>query len=158
MCVGTAPLRAWHAARPHRQQLLRLVFLCTVTVTPHHRCRRQSCLGQSCFLVPAQRRLPGPAGAELSVHSFIHSSVKPSLCARDPGSCQVVWSCFHKWLLAAWAGPHLLPLCNLNITLIPHITIYQLSADCRGSGWSTPPLPQRPSQPSIHSSSRRRGL
>lgn len=55
----------------------------------------------------------------VSVHSFVHSSVKPSLCARDLGSCQVVGSCFHKWLLAAWAGPHLLPLYDLSITLFP---------------------------------------
>lgn len=40
----------------------------------------------------------------LSVHSFVHSSVKSLLYARDPGSCQVVGSCFPEWLLAAWTG------------------------------------------------------
>lgn len=56
--------------------------------------------------------LPGPAGLSLSAHSFIPSSVKPFLCARDPGSCQLVGIGFPKWLLAAWAGPQLLALCN----------------------------------------------
>ena len=40
----------------------------------------------------------------LSVHSFVHSSAKSLLYARDPGSCQVVGSCFPEWLLAAWTG------------------------------------------------------
>lgn len=92
----------------------------------HRSCRWPSSLSaivpfssELCFLVPLGGGCQVLLVLSLSVHSFVHSSVKPLLCARDPGSCQVVGSCFQEWLLAAWAGPHLLPLCNLSVTPFP---------------------------------------
>lgn len=131
-CVGKALHRAWPAASMHTWQLLHHL--------PLHHCRSPSSLlstvpfgAQLCPLVPPGWWLPGPAGLSLSVHSFVHSSVKPFLCARDPGSCQVVGSGFQQWLLAVWAGPHLLPLCNLDVTLspaaVPPVSVHSLSAD-----------------------------
>lgn len=93
--------------------------------SPHHCCWPSSLSAiapfssELCFLVPLGGGCQVPLVLSLSVHSFVHSSVKPLLCARDPGSCQVVGNCFQEWLWAAWAGPHLLPLCNLNVTPFP---------------------------------------
>lgn len=54
----------------------------------------------------------------LSAHSFVHSSVKPVLPARNPGCCQVAGPGFQKWLLATWAGPQSSPLCNLYVVTL----------------------------------------
>lgn len=99
--------------------------------------------------------LPGPAGLSLSAHSFIPSSVKPFLCARDPGSCQLVGIGFPKWLLAAWAEPQLLVLCNPSYlppqpVPIAHASIHDLSADSEVQGGTpTPSSPPPLKAPSV---------